>query len=45
MAQNFVQFRRTMATLEAQLKKEEAVRKANREAKKKKDKKEEKNNG
>ena len=31
--QNFVQFRRTMARLDAQLKKEEALRKARKEAK------------
>lgn len=39
MAQDFIKFRRTMARLDAQLKKEEAVRKAKKEAKnKKKDK-------
>jgi hypothetical protein len=43
MAQNFIQFRRTMARLDAQLKREEAERKMKRESKKK-DKKE-KNNG
>lgn len=43
MAQNFIQFRKTMARLDAQLKREEAVRKMKRESKKK-DKKE-KNNG
>lgn len=31
--QNFVQFKRTMARLDAQLKKEEALRKARKEAK------------
>lgn len=39
MAQNFIQFRKTMAKLNAQLQKEEAVRKARKEAKKKEDKK------
>lgn len=43
MAQNFIQFRKTMARLDAQLKREEAERKMKRESKKK-DKKE-KNNG
>ena len=43
MAQNFIQFRRTMTRLDAQLKREEAERKMKRESKKK-DKKE-KNNG
>ena len=36
MGQNFIEFRRTMAKLEAQLKKEEAERKAKKEAKNKK---------
>lgn len=35
MAQNFIGFKRTMARLEAQLKKEEAERKARKEAKNK----------
>lgn len=39
MAQNFIEFRRTMAKLEAQLKKEEAERKARKEAKVKNKKK------
>lgn len=39
MAQNFVEFRRTMARLEAQLKKEEAERKARKETKVKNKKK------
>ena len=39
MAQNFIEFRRTMAKLEAQLKKEEAERKAKKEAKVKNKKK------
>ena len=39
MAQNFIEFRRTMARLEAQLKKEEAERKARKEAKVKNKKK------
>lgn len=40
MAQNFQEFKRTMAKLDAQLKKEEATRKARKEAKNKsKDKK------
>jgi hypothetical protein len=43
MAQNFIQFRKTMARLDAQLKREEAERKMKRESKKR-DKKE-KNNG
>lgn len=38
MAQNFIQFRKTMARLDAQLKREEAERKAKRETKKKKSK-------
>ena len=42
MAQNFIKFKRTMDRLDAQLKKEEAVRKARREAKRKEDKKENK---
>lgn len=44
MAQNFVQFRRTMTRLEAQLKREEAARKIMREAKRQ-SKKEDKKNG
>jgi hypothetical protein len=43
MVQNFIQFRKTMARLDAQLKREEAERKMKRESKKR-DKKE-KNNG
>ena len=39
MAQNFIEFRRTMARLEAQLKNEEAERKAKKEAKVKNKKK------
>lgn len=39
MAQNFVEFRKTMNRLEAQLKKEEAERKAKKEAKVKNKKK------
>ena len=38
MAQNFIEFRKTMARLEAQLKREEAERKARKEAKNKKKK-------
>ena len=38
MAQNFIEFRKTMARLEAQLKREEAERKSRKEAKNKKKK-------
>ena len=37
MAQNFQEFKRTMAKLDAQLKKEEAERKARKESKTKKE--------
>ena len=39
MAQNFIEFRKTMSKLDAQLKKEAAIRKAKKEAKKKGNKK------